>query len=191
MRKFLYKLFVPSWESTLTDKKWQNPVTKISDGLKSQENQLPKKVSPTAFAQRILDGNVTSESQKIMVRRYLKLAKFDLIISTTFVIACFIILASIAIGSPISLYGVESTYLLVILFTSLIQMLRLLVDHLHKAKQIVVGCAFPNYLMFTSPKNLRHFYEGVYIKDQLVYKALPLIDEVLNQLRALEGRKPL
>lgn len=191
IKNALYKLMVPSWRSTLTDAKYEHPFKKAFAALDSNGAALPAKISPEQYCQHILQNNITSDSQKRLVQQYSKMAKLDGVIIVAFLLSMLVICFNMVFNADFTIFGIKPPYALLILLTCIVQTLRLLVDHLHKAKQIVAGCAFPNYLMITSPKNLSNWYEGVYYRNTLVYRSMPLIDETLDKLRELEGLERL
>lgn len=186
IKKTLYKFFVPSWTATITKAPPTNP---FADTLTpTRANTVENKISVERFCHQILANNLSSRDLRIIVKTNIRWANFSIAAFGFFLLCGLLILLNWMLDPNFNLLGISAHYLLFIDLTCLIQMLRLIVDHLHKAKQIVVGCLFPKYWMVTYPRNITHLYDGVFIKKKLVHKAFPFIDHTLDMLKETERK---
>ncbi|WP_214654595.1 hypothetical protein, partial [Vibrio anguillarum] len=74
----------------------------------------------------------------------------------------------------------------VISLTCSVQFICIVIDNLHKTKQVLVGCCFSRRLLVTNWRNISDLAGGIYINNKCVYKAMPLIGSTLELLKQLE-----
>ncbi|ATC60091.1 hypothetical protein [Vibrio anguillarum] len=175
---FFKAVLNPSWRATFGGQAI-TPWADVRSIFNSDEKAL-RGISPERFAHHIISNNISQNDQEIIIKRHYRRA----------VVAGLLLVIALCIGVSAGVFfltGFTTSYApIVISLTCSVQFICIVIDNLHKTKQVLVGCCFSRRLLVTNWRNISDLAGGIYINNKCVYKAMPLIGSTLELLKQLE-----
>ncbi|WP_200769054.1 hypothetical protein [Vibrio nigripulchritudo] len=188
-RGVFLRIFHPSFFSTFNMEvgSYNQKVKAKTERNRDQEQEMLETfgaVSPLPIAHQIISQEIDTRQQMVIIKKAKKLGYFYFIAS---LLSLF--LFGIMVIYQIFQKEASMVFLSLIPATCFIQFLVLGLNHFHRAKQLLIGCAFPRIYLLSNLDNLLELEGDLKYFKKTVYLANPIWGDKYERLLEMEKKE--